>query len=149
MDVVVTASSKSSVDAVVESNLSLYKPMQLGSSHVVPFTRPRAVARSVSSRIALLLVLRAGAHAAEVRIIRSRPASLMDPAAGAHLFEIARAFVERRLDSWRRPPAESASNELRSVGAGVSIRVGERLVLKRMTKLKPIAAHAMPVSIEP
>ena len=41
---------------------------------------------------------------------------------------IARAFVERRLDSWRRPPAESASNELRSVGAGVSIRVGERLV---------------------
>ena len=73
----------------------------------------------------------------------------MDPATGAHLFEIARAFAEQRHDSWRRPPAESASNELRSGGAGVSIRVVERLVLKRMTKLKPIAAHAMPVSIEP
>ena len=73
----------------------------------------------------------------------------MDPAAGAHLFELARAFVEGRLDSRRRPPAESPANEPRSIGAGVSIRVGERLRLKRMTELKPIAAHAMPASVVP
>ena len=72
----------------------------------------------------------------------------MDPAAGARLFEIARAFVEGRLDLRRRPPAESAANEPRSIGAGVSIRVGERRRLKRTTKLKPIAAHVMHASIE-
>ena len=72
----------------------------------------------------------------------------MDPATGAHLFEIARAFAEQRHDSWRRPPAESASNELRSVGAGVAVRVGERRGLKMTTKLKPIAAHTMRASIE-
>ena len=73
----------------------------------------------------------------------------MDPAAGAHLFKVARASIEGTLDSWRRPPAESAANEPRSIGAGVSIRVGERLRLKRMTELKPIATHAMPVSVVP
>ena len=70
---------------------------------------------------------------------------------GAHLSKIVRALVERRHDSSRHAPAETAPSELRagpSVGAGISIHVGARRGLQRTTKLKPMVAHAMPASIK-
>ena len=78
----------------------------------------------------------------------SRWISRWDPAAGTHLLGMARVFVEGRHASLRRASVEPASSELRSVGAGVAVRVGERRGLKMTTKLKPIAAHTMRASIE-